>query len=391
MDLLKRTWADIDLDCLEHNFQAIKSRVPDGTRILGVVKADAYGHGAVQISRSLTEFGAGYLAVSNLEEAVQIRRGGISTPILILGYTPAKFAEVLVEMHITQEIHSLEYACELDSALAGAESVLNVHMKLDTGMSRIGFFTYDQTQLEKELTELAKLKHLHIEGVFTHFSSADGCEQEDVAYTDQQYLRFTESCKLMETKKLPAEIRHCCNSGAIVLHPDRALDMVRAGIVLYGLHPSAATEGKIELQPVMSLRSIVAQIRKLKSGTAISYGRTYVTDHDTTVAVIPVGYADGLNRGLSGQYSFLLHGKLVPILGRICMDMCMVDISDVPETAIGDEVTVFGRAAEGAFTCTDLAEKVGSIPYETICGINMRVPRIYHAGGREVGILQYIV
>ncbi len=389
MKLLRRTWADINLDNLAHNYGLIRQNVPAGTKFLGVMKADAYGHGAVPMSHKLVELGAEYLAVSNLEEAVQIRRGEVRAPILILGYTPASYAEMMVFMDISQEVHSLEYARELDACLSNTNYILNIHLKFDTGMTRLGF-SVDDT-LEEKLAELKALQHLHVEGAFTHFSSADSLAETDVAYTKAQFRLFEEALSCMDAMGIRPEIRHCCNSGAAILHPEFAMDMIRPGILVYGVHPSQDTVGKLDLRPVMTLRSTVAQIREIPAGSQVSYGRTFTAQKDFRMAVVPVGYADGLSRSLSGKGSFLLRGKEVPLVGRICMDMCMVDITHVPEAQVGDTVTIFGTDGDQTLTCDEIARQTGTIAYEVLCGVNKRIPRIYLSGGKESEVLQYIV
>ena len=392
MKTLKRTWADISLDDLEYNYHSIRSRLPSGTRYLGVMKADAYGHGAVPVSRALADLGAEYLAVSNLEEAVQLRRGEIRLPILILGYTPPEYAENMIFLDITQEVHSLEYANELNAALAGTNYILNVHLKLDTGMTRIGFFAYDNEQTLDELKQVAALPHLRIEGVFMHFCVADSTAEEDVAFTRLQFRRFTDMLSAMEGAGIRPEIRHCCNSGATILYPEYALDMVRPGIITYGNAPSEELEGAISLRPMMSLHSMIAQVRTVPAGTDISYGRLYRTKEPTRVAVLPIGYADGLSRLLTGKASFYLRGTMVPVIGRICMDMCMLDVSAVPDAKPGDTVTIFGYDEDGTLVpCERLARAQGTINYELLCQISKRIPRICHRGDKTEQILQYIV
>lgn len=392
MKTLKRTWAEVSLDNLEHNYRAIKNHIPEGCRFLGVMKADAYGHGAVPLSHALCELGAEYLAVSNLEEAIQLRRGGVRAPMLILGYTPASFADTMVFMDITQEVHSLEYAKELDTALAGTNYILNVHLKLDTGMTRIGFFAYDHERTLPELLEVCGLPHLHVEGVFTHFCVADSKAPEDEAFTRTQYARFTAMLDALAAHGIRPELRHCASSGATILYPELALDMVRPGIATYGHAPSEDAEGILDLRPLMTVRTTVAQLREIPAGTSISYGRTYTAERDMRVAVLPIGYADGLLRGLSGKVSFRIRGKMARSVGRICMDMCMVDVLEIPEIRVGDEAALFGYDTDGTLLpCERIAQQAGTISYEILCGISKRIPRIYMQDGREQEILQYIV
>ena len=392
MKTLKRTWAEVSLDNLEHNYRAIKNHIPEGCRFLGVMKADAYGHGAVPLSHALCELGAEYLAVSNLEEAIQLRRGGVRAPMLILGYTPASFADTMVFMDITQEVHSLEYAKELDTALAGTNYILNVHLKLDTGMTRIGFFAYDHERTLPELLEVCGLPHLHVEGVFTHFCVADSKAPEDEAFTRTQYARFTAMLDALAAHGIRPELRHCASSGATILYPELALDMVRPGIATYGHAPSEDAEGILDLRPLMTVRTTVAQLREIPAGTSISYGRTYTAERDMRVAVLPIGYADGLLRGLSGKVSFRIRGRMARSVGRICMDMCRVDVSEIPGSRVGDEAALFGYDTDGTLLpCERIAQQAGTISYEILCGISKRIPRIYMQDGREQEILQYIV
>ena len=392
MKTLKSTWAEVSLDNLEHNYRAIKNHIPEGCRFLGVMKADAYGHGAVPLSHALCELGAEYLAVSNLEEAIQLRRGGVRAPMLILGYIPASFADTMVFMDITQEVHSLEYAKELDTALAGTNYILNVHLKLDTGMTRIGFFAYDHERTLPELLEVCGLPHLHVEGVFTHFCVADSKAPEDEAFTRTQYARFTAMLDALAAHGIRPELRHCASSGATILYPELALDMVRPGIATYGHAPSEDAEGILDLRPLMTVRTTVAQLREIPAGTSISYGRTYTAERDMRVAVLPIGYADGLLRGLSGKVSFRIRGRMARSVGRICMDMCMVDVSEIPGIRVGDEAALFGYDTDGTLLpCERIAQQAGTISYEILCGISKRIPRIYMQDGREQEILQYIV
>ena len=321
MKVLKRTWADISLDNLEHNYKTLREHVGKGPRFLGVVKADSYGHGAVQVSRTLEELGAEYLAVSNLEEAVQLRRGGVNLPVLILGYTPPEFAPDEAEMAITQEVHGLQYAKDLNKALEGTGKKLTVHLKIDTGMTRLGFFADQPEATLAALVEVSQLPNLYIEGVFMHFCVSDSKKPEDVAFTKLQHERFVNMLDLMKSKGIEPEIRHCCNSGATILRPEYAMDMIRPGVATYGFHPSPDTVGEIDLRPMMSLHTSIAQIRTIAAGKSISYGRTYTTPEDKLVAVLPIGYADGLSRLLSNRVSFRICGKQAPVVGRICMDM----------------------------------------------------------------------
>ncbi len=387
--MLKRTWAEVSLDALQHNYQVLTKDLPEGCRFLGVVKADAYGHGAVPVARELQKLGAGYLAVSNYEEALQLRRGDVTLPILILGYTPVEFARDQAALHITQEVHSLDYGRQLSKQLEGTGLTLTVHMKIDTGMSRLGFFAYDCPETVPELVELCSLPNLHVEGAFMHFAVADTPSELD--YTQMQHQRFMNVLDALKVHGIQPEIVHCANSAATIAFPAYHHDMVRPGIATYGLSPSEEMRGMSDLQPLMELKTTIAAIRPFEAGVTVSYGRTYETPGPRTIAVCPIGYADGLQRRLSGNLHFLLHGKKIPVVGRICMDMCMVDITDVPEVQVGDTVTVVGRDGDAAITWDDWADQLGTISYELVCDINKRVPRLYLKNGEVVEKLQYIV
>lgn len=387
--MLRRTWAEVNLDNLSHNMTTLRRGLPEGCRFLGVVKADAYGHGAVPVSRELQRLGADYLAVSNYEEALQLRRAEIQLPILILGYTPPEFAREEAALSITQEVHSLEYGKELAAALAGTGLKLTIHMKVDTGMSRLGFFAYDRPETVEELSELAALPELYPEGIFMHFAVSDTPSQD--AYTQMQHQRFMDLVQALRQRGIVPKIVHCANSGATIAYPQFAHDMVRPGIATYGLDPSGDLRGMADLRPLMSLKTTIAAIRPFGPGITVSYGRTYTTPENRVLAVCPIGYADGLPRRLSGNLTFLLRGRRVPVVGRICMDMCMVDITEVPEAQVGDEVTVVGTDGGETITWDDWADQLGTISYELVCGINKRVPRLYFRDGALVDTLQYIV
>lgn len=391
MELLKRSWADVSLDNLSHNYTQLRSHIPSSCKFLGVVKADAYGHGAVPVSQHLRELGADYLAVSNIEEALQLRRSGLRLPILILGYTPAAYAMDLVNMDLRQEVHSLDYARALNHELKGTRRRLSIHIKLDTGMSRLGFFAYDCEKTLEELAAVAALKNLRIEGVFAHFCVADARDAESTAFTRLQFSRFMTMLEALQGIGIQPEIRHCANSAAAMLYPEYALDMIRPGIATYGITPSEELRGMLDLKPLMSLRTTISQIRRFPAEVSVSYGRAYTTPQPRTIAVLTIGYADGLSRSFSNNTSFLLRGKRVPVVGRICMDMCMVDVTKVPEARVGDVVTIFGTDHGKTTSVETLAAQLGTIPYEVLCGISKRIPRMYLDGKNCIEVLQYIV
>ncbi|MDD3164270.1 MAG: alanine racemase [Oscillospiraceae bacterium] len=391
MEYMRRTWVEVSLDNLEHNYHMLRGMLPEQCKFLGIVKADAYGHGAVAVGRKLERLGADYLAVSEMEEAVQLRRGGITVPVLILGYTPPEFAGAMAKYNFTQEINSLEYAQALSCALQGTGLTLKAHIKLDTGMSRLGFFAYDRPETLDEIVSISKLPQLDLEGVFAHFSVADSRKEADVAYTRLQFQRFMDTLDALQARGVTFRIRHHANSAAILQYPEFALDMVRAGIACYGIFPSGDLRGCADLRPTFSLLSSIAQIKSFPAGIPVSYDRIYTTPSPRSIAVLPVGYADGFLRRLSVGTTVLLHGRRVPVVGRICMDLCMIDVTDVPEAAVGDTVTILGTDGDETVRCYELAERVGTIPYEIICGISKRVPRLYMEGGKQIDLLRYIV
>lgn len=364
-----RTWAEISLENIKHNVRAIRAALPEETRFLGVVKADGYGHGAIRAAKAIAEAGGDYLAVACIDEAVMLREAGLELPILILGITPPDFAHILCELSVTQTVSSLEYAKALSAAL---KEPLRCHLKLDSGMSRTGFSWREDKLVD--IIEAVRLPNLEFEGVFTHFAVSD---EPDNDFTITQFKRFMSTIAEVEKRwGASFEIKHCANSGAVINFRDYALDMVRPGIMTYGMYPGTET-GNIELRPAMSLKSRVYAINQLQPGDTVSYGRGYVVENPMRVAVVPIGYADGLSRCLSGQLELIIRGRRCKQIGRICMDMCMVDISELDCCDTGDIVTVIGTDGHERITADELAAKQGSINYEVTCDVAPRVPRIY--------------
>ena len=370
-----RTWAEISLEALRHNARALRAAVGENCILLGVVKADAYGHGAPAVAKTLREEGCGYLAVACVQEALALRSAGETLPILILGAVDAAYAPLMAGKDVTLAVECAEKGRALSRAVTPGQR-LKIHIKLDTGMGRLGFPAGDGDALQ-EAAEVMSLPGLEPEGVFTHFAVSDTPGGED--YTEKQFALFTAAADELERlsgKKF--KLRHCANSGGVLSFRDRGmcLDMVRPGILTYGIYPDAE-RGGVDLIPVMTLKSRVCAVTHHKKGDTISYGRTWTAERDCTLAVLPVGYADGLQRCLSGKLTVQLRGRRVRQVGRICMDMCMLDVTDLPEVQVGDVATVFGTGAHGEPTVTELAELAGTIPYELLCGVSLRVPRIY--------------
>lgn len=383
MDFVKRTWAEISLDAIEHNFKAIRAKVTDKAKICCVIKADGYGHGAVELSRIYEELGADFFAVSNIDEGIEIRESGSELPILILGYTPVSEAERLSQYNISQAVISLEYAKALSQACVNAGCSCKIHIKADTGMSRIGFmcqeFPRDNNSIQ-EIYQACKLPRLEAEGLFTHFCVSDEAD-EGRSFTNRQFENFTYVRD--ELKKLGQEIPicHCSNSGAIEDYDMTYCDMVRAGIILYGLAPSPKLAGKLDLKPAMTLKTSVAYVKTLRKGADISYGRTFTAEKDMKIATVPIGYADGFIRQNAPNGYMLVNGRKAKIVGRICMDQTMLDVTDIEDVKSGDEVVVFGCGENGEPTADTLAENTNTINYEVICLVGKRVPRIYYKNG----------
>ena len=369
---LRRTWAEIDLDALAHNYETLRRRIGAGVKFLGVVKADAYGHGAVRVAQTLQELGADYLAVSSADEAMELRENGITMPVLILGHTPKEEVPLLIEHHITQAVTCQAKALEYSQEAVRCGGTLKVHIKVDTGMSRLGFLTAGEhfgTGVEA-ICAACRLPGLEVEGIFTHFAVADVPSGEE--YTEMQYDRFRGVCEGLAENGLDLPLRHCANSGAIQSYRKMHCTMTRAGIILYGYRPDASVPPVLDLKPAMTVKARVVQVRDIPAHTTISYGRTFETGEPTHMAVVSVGYADGFLRTGSGKAHVVLDGRLAPVMGRICMDMCMVRIPEGAQVHRGDEVTVFGP---GAWTAEDAAEAAGTISYEVLCAVSRRVPR----------------
>lgn len=370
---IMRTWAEIDLSALEHNYNALKSMLPNGCKMLAPVKADAYGHGAVEISRRLERLGCDMLAVACVSEAGELREAGIRTPILCLGNTLPEYAPLLLRHDVSQAVGDLETARYLSANAVECGKTLHIQIKLDTGMSRLGFFwsgKEDNTKVLNDLCTLFTLPGLQVEGMFTHFSDADGSED----YTMEQFTRFLDARDALMARGHTLPLLHCAASAAAIAFPCTHLDMVRPGIALYGYYPDESLNGLVEgdLRPVMTIKSRITAVRDLPAGTFVSYGRTAVLARDSRLAVLPIGYGDGLPRQLSNRMSFLVNGIPCPILGRVCMDMCMVDVTDLPDVCPGDTAVIYdGELAQQA------AKLTGTIVYELLCDVAPRVPRIY--------------
>jgi alanine racemase len=379
------TWAEIDLNAYAHNIQELKRITRPPARLMAVVKANAYGHGAVEISRRALQSGAGYLGVARINEAVALRKAGLSAPILILGYSPPALAETLIEYELTQTVYHFRTAQALSDRARRTGRKIKIHIKVDSGMGRLGFvlpspdmdITNEQSDDNclKQILSIARLASLQVEGIFTHFATADSA---DKSYANRQLERFAAFMDQLAAAGLRVPIVHAANSAALIDMPEAHFDMVRPGIATYGLYPSAeVNKSTVDLRPVMALKSRIIHLKKVPAGFYVSYGITHRTSKPTTIATVPVGYADGYNRLLSSRGYMLVHGQRVPIVGRVCMDLTMLDVGRLSGVAIEDEVVVIGQQADAVITADELAAELNTINYEIVATITARVPRVY--------------
>lgn len=385
---LNRAWAEIDLDAIAHNVREIKGLAGKRVEMMGVVKADAYGHGVLEVVRTLLDNGVTQLAVSMLDEAIQIRKMGIDVPILILSYTDPARAEEIILNDVTQTVFSHDLAQALSFASVKLGRKAKIHVKVDTGMTRVGFMPgYSAV---KNIMEIGKMPGIIIEGLFTHFASADESERD---YTMMQFERFMSLCSELGRVGIHIPVKHVCNSAGIIQYPEMHLDLVRPGVILYGLYPSSQVDkDKIHLKPAMTLKANIILVKDVEQDVCISYGRTFRTTRLSKIATVPIGYADGYTRLLSNKGRMLINGEFAPIVGRICMDQCMVDVTDLKhEVHVGDEVVIFGSQNESCISVDEVAADIGTIGYEVVCIIGKRIPRVYLKGGRICSVLNYLI
>lgn len=368
-----RSYVRIDLDAIAHNINEVKKRIPSGTKVLAVVKTNAYGHGAVAVSRRLHEI-VDYFAVADLDEAVELRDAGITKPILILGYTSAAESEELIRNDISQTVYNYDMARFISDAAVRLGSTGKIHIAADTGMTRIGY-DYNETSME-EIVKISRLPNIDIEGLFTHFSCADMC---DKTYSIMQMKKFEDFNAGLKNHNINIPNIHMCNSAGIVEFDDNRYDMVRSGIITYGLLPSDEVDLKeMNLKPALEWKAHVVNLKTVPAGVGVSYGATYVTDRETKIATVSVGYGDGYPRSLSSRGKVIIKGKFAPIIGRVCMDQMMVDVTDIDENiCIEDEVTLVGQDGGCVLSVEDVAEMSGRFNYEFVCDIGRRVTRVY--------------
>lgn len=385
---LNRAWAEIHLDNIEHNVKEVVKRVGKMTEIMAVVKADAYGHGVFETVPTLIESGASRLAVSMIDEAIQLREFGVKLPILVLGYTEPSRAEDVINYNITQTVFSHELATALSDAAVKLGKQAKIHIKIDTGMTRVGFMPgYNAV---KDVVRINELPGIIIEGLFSHFASADELDQE---YTMLQYERFESIIQELNRIGILIPVKHIANSASVIQYPNLHLNMVRPGIILYGLYPSNDVDKSlINLKPAMELKAKIVLVKEVEEGTPVSYGRTFVTKRKSRIATLPIGYADGYSRLLSSKGRVLIHGEYAPIVGNICMDQCMVDVTDIKsEVKTGDEAVIFGTQANKKITVDEIAQLCSTINYEVVSLIGKRIPRVYLRNGKVVNVVNYLI
>ena len=390
MDILERTWAQINLDNIKHNFYEIKKILKDTTKVMCIVKANAYGHGSTYVAQALQSVGADYLAVSCLSEALEIRKCGVSLPILILGYTDPSEYTTLVKNNITQTVFSYDDALALSRCAVSCKKTLKVHIKIDTGMNRLGFSCNSQNISDTidKIMGITDMDGLDVEGIFSHFAAADDENLKD--FTVNQYQKFINVLDKLSKKGKEFKIRHIANSSAIIDYPEYQLDMVRVGINLYGLVTDEHQISKINLLPAMEVKTIISNLKTVEKETPVSYSCKYVTDKKTDIATVPIGYADGYFRAFTNKAQMLVGGKTARIIGNICMDQTMLDVTGI-DCKVGSVVTIIGKDKNETISAYDLAKIANTIPYEIICNISRRVPRVYYENSNLKTVENYLL
>lgn len=367
-------WAEIDLSALSHNISEIRRVIPPEAGIMAVVKANAYGHGAVEVARTVLSEGSARLAVARTSEGLELRREGIEAPILVLGYTPPVQIRDTAVNNLEQTVYGSDYAREVNQEAGRAGLSMAVHIKVDTGMGRLGVVAGTASAVD-EIKEIAGQDHLRVVGIYTHLACADS---SDKTFTLTQLDKFTRLLTDLRREGLDFPLVHTANSAAIIDHPESCFNLVRAGISMYGLYPSEEVDtSRLKLRPVMSLKTRVTQVKKVPAGFPVSYGSTFITERETFIATLPVGYADGYSRRLSSRGQALVRGKRAPVVGRVCMDQCMIDVAGIPGVSPGDEVVLFGRQGEEYIPVEEVASLMGTINYEVVSTMAARVPRVY--------------
>lgn len=390
-EFFRRAWAEIYTDRLENNLASLRAAAEtDATKIACVVKANAYGHDDETVSLCLERQGVGFFAVSNIREAQSLRRFGVKGEILILGHTPAEYAPELAEYDIIQAAVSEEYAAELSEKAIADGVTVRIHLAVDTGMGRIGVCALgNEKGAAESAVRISRLKGIILDGLFTHYASADSLDEDDISYTKMQTEVFFDVCRRVRSAGVYLRHTHCLNSAGGAFHQDPRSTLARFGIMLYGLKPDISLELPCTVEPIMELKAAVSYVKPLKAGSFVSYGRTYKAEKDIIAATVPIGYADGYPRALSGKAHVLVNGRKAPIIGRVCMDQLMIDVTGIPDVREGTTVTLIGRDGGECITADELAQLAGTIGYEIVCGISRRIPRVIMNNGRIEKVVEY--
>ncbi|WP_271809253.1 alanine racemase [Clostridium beijerinckii] len=384
--ILRPVYAEIDLDAIAYNMKNIKNLAKD-KEVIAVVKADCYGHGALDVVPTLLENGASRLAVAVLTEGIELRNDNINAPIMILGYTPSYLNEELIKYDLEQTVYDLDYAKELSKTALSLNKKAKIHIAIDTGMGRIGFLPTEKAI--DDICKICSLEGLEVIGIFTHFSTSD---EKDKEYTNEQFEKFKDLLKKLSNLNIEIPIKHVSNSGAIMDMPETYLDAVRAGIILYGYYPSNEVKKEnLSLKPALTLKATITRVQEMDAGMSISYGRTFKTKRRSLIATIPIGYADGYSRLLAKNAKVIINGQFAPIVGRICMDQCMIDITDInSDIKVGDEVIILGEQDGLRFNADNFAEIMGTINYEILCMLKYRIPRVYVKNEKIFNVRNYL-
>ena len=379
------TWAEINLDTLEQNYKNLKQLITHKTKVCCVLKANAYGHGSDEIAKLYENMGIDYIAVSNMDEALELRNAGIKLPITCLSFVPEYQYEELLKNNIDIPIYTLSQGIALNNIALKHQKVANVHIKIDSGMSRIGFLCNDMAI--RDIKQLSRLDGLHFKGIFTHFARAD---ERDKFHTQKQFYVFSKLIQSLEKQNITFDIRHCCNTAATICYPEYHLDMVRLGIALFGYYPSKeVSEKNVNIKPAMSLFSTISNLKVVEKGTGVSYGHKYIVQDDyEKIATIPIGYADGFSRALSNNCYVKIKGDKYPIVGNVCMDQSMIRLDISKEFNIGDKVVIYSD--EQDMSVERLAKAMGTISYEVLCMMQRRIPRIFRRKGKVVKVVDYL-
>ena len=383
--ILRPAWAEIDLDAIAYNTRNIKKLIGDKD-LIAVVKANCYGHGVIGIIPTLLENGVSRFAVAMISEALEIRDNKITTPVMILGFTPLYLGEELINNNIEQTVYDLDYAKELSKIALTLNKKAKIHIAIDTGMGRIGFLPNEKSI--DNITEICSLEGIEVIGIFTHFSTSD---EKDKEYSHEQFTKMLSVMDTLKKRGIDIPLKHVANSGAIIDLPDTYLDAVRAGIILYGYYPSDEIDkNNLALKPALTLKATITNVKTLEKDMYVSYGRTFKTSNETIVATIPVGYADGYLRKLAENGKVIIKGEFAPIIGRICMDQFMIDVTNIPDVKIGDEVILLGEKNGLKYNADDMAKKLDTINYEVTCMLKSRLPRVYIKDAHIINVKNHI-